>query len=368
VGMKRLFGGAVAVGLLGAWGIAVAAPAQAVDCVKPGLLVNSAENDLLWVYPDGTQSIVGEFGGDIWGDIALSPDGQVAYGVRFGGFESNYIDVISLSDGSATELEMIGAGGFQPVLDWNAATIIADGSMLIGAAGSKEVYRVDLANPTAESTVAVSKFAYNVVASTAGDFAVADNGDVLWVLDNDGAILIARIPVGGAPDAGGTNQGLYPATVVAEIVLEDGSGLTLNAYGAGRVNDDIYFVEEGVHRLPLSVLPTIADAEAQGFVLPKLELVTVLEATEYDPLYGAAGTGDSGTQPPACSNGTSNAGNNPSSKDKSKPVPAVEEVVAAQEGLARTGSNMLGLAGLGALIVVTGGAALLATRARTAKS
>jgi len=236
---------------------------------------------------------------------------------------------------------------------WNAGTIIGDGSLLLGSDSSNKAYQVDLTNPAGPNFAPFAFIADSPGGSSygsTGDFSVATNGDILWLVSSADGNFIAGIPGSGQPSGTGANDGLYEATILAE--LDD------SAFGAGRVNDDLYLVETGVYRVALSDIPSIAEAKVAGFVVPKLEPVLVLENAGFASMYGAAGTGDSGVQLPACGG------------DETTPVveDLVDDVVTggnaesvtvvvadeAEESLARTGQELSGVVGLSAVLLLAG--------------
>jgi LPXTG-motif cell wall-anchored protein len=292
--MKKQLLAAASVASIALAGLAFAAPAQALTCGTPALYVNGTsmllESDYdLWVhgadgalletvaFPDATQG---------YGDIALSADAQTIYGVQNGSTNDDVIDLVDPTTGAIKSTLTI-TGAAAGIGSWVGAAIVGDGKLVIGSNSSNLVFKVDVTTgaSTQFTDLAASDLQNPQFFVTTGDFAQLPDGDVvaLYTNQDNSDFFMARI----APD--GT------LTTVGTVV---------EAWGAGRVGDDIQLAQADgiISKIAISAIPTAAGTGA-------LSLTTVVDTGYPGGLYGAAGTQDSGTQTcPALANTGIDAG------------------------------------------------------------
>ena len=271
--LKKILVTALAMGAVVTSGLAFSAPANALACGIPALLVNGtgdAGNQLTWYSPEGdlleTIPLTDEQG---YGDIALSQDGLTVYGViNEVAPVGDQIDVIDATTGQITSTITL-TGDAAGVGYWDGATILSDGTLAIGSWVSNKAFKVDPA--TGASTV-FGEASLNVF-STTGDFASLGDGDTLWLITNTDSVSyhLARIH----PD--------NTVTIVGNLAGE--------AWGAGRVNDDIYFAlaDGTIKKMPIADIPSVEGSS-------ELPWVNVVDSGSPESLWGAAGTQDSGSQ------------------------------------------------------------------------
>lgn len=288
--MKKQLLTAASVASIALAGLAFAAPAQALTCGTPALYVNGtsvllASNWQLWVHGAGgalLETVTLPNANQGYGDIALSADGQTIYGVQNGSADDDVIELVNPTTGAVTGTLTI-TGAAAGVGSWVGAALVGDGKLVIGSNNSNLVFKVDLTTgaSTQFTDLAASDPQNSGSFVTTGDFAQLPDGDVVALYtSNDN--FIARI----APDGTLTTVG-----AVAE------------AWGAGRVGDDIQFAQADgiISKIAISAIPTAAGAGA-------LSLTTVVDTGFPGGLYGAAGTQDSGTQTCALANTGVDAG------------------------------------------------------------
>lgn len=281
--MKKTLLAAAAVASIGLAGLVSAAPATALACGTPALLVNgwddTTSTDVLWWYsPSGiileTVNITTTQG---YGDIALSPDAQTVYGVNNGSSNDDIIDLINANTG-AVKGSLTLTGPAAGVGGWDGAAIIADGSLVIGSNNSNLVYKVDPA--TGASTEWVDYQADDPLNSgtlpgffsTTGDFSQLSDGDVIALYTN------------------GDNAEYFLARIHADGIITT-VGQVPEAWGAGRVNDEIEFAQADgkITKIAIADIPSTQSTDP-------LTVTEIVDTGVSSSLSGAAGTQDSGTQ------------------------------------------------------------------------
>jgi hypothetical protein len=277
--MKKKLFAAAAIGAIALAGLASAAPANALECGTPALLINGPSDSgafqLTWMSPAGTElETVPMAGADQgYGDIALSSDAQTVYGVQSGSANDDVIDLVDAATGSVTGTLTI-TGVAAGVGSWVGAALRPDGKLIIGSNSSERVFTVDTATGASAEFFDFTSLPTIVGGFTTGDFVTLDNGDeiALATLDDGDDNIYALVRI-------------FPA----------GSGIVIGtvneAWGAGRVNADLMLAgADGIIRkIALADLPSVAGTD------PLTETVVVDSGTG-ESLWGAAGSQDSGTQ------------------------------------------------------------------------
>jgi LPXTG-motif cell wall-anchored protein len=274
-------------------GLAFAAPANALACGTPALYINGTNvvavaDWKLWVHgADGavleTVTMTGADQG--YGDIALSADAQTIYGVQNGSSNDDIIDLVDPTTGAVKGTLTI-TGDAAGVGGWVGAAVVGDGKLVIGAAESNLVYKVDLTTgaSTQFTDLAASDLQNPQWFNTTGDFAQLPDGDVVALYTNtdNAEFFIARIAADGT------------LTTVGQVA---------ESWGAGRVGDDIQFAQADgiISKLAISAIPTAAGTGS-------ISLTTVVDTGIPGGLWGAAGTQDTGTQTCTLANTGLNAG------------------------------------------------------------
>jgi LPXTG-motif cell wall-anchored protein len=292
--MKKQLLAAASVASIALAGLAFAAPAQALTCGTPALYVNGspvlqASDYDLWVHgADGAllETVNLTEAGSFYGDIALSADAQTMYAVRNGSSDDDIIELVDPTTGAVTGTLTI-TGDAAGVGSWVGAAIVGDGKLVIGSNNSNLVFKVDVSTgaSTQFTDLAASDLQNPQWFITTGDFAQLPNGDVMALYTNTDNFehFIARILADG---------GLVTIGQVPE------------AWGAGRVGDDIQFAQSDgiISKLAIADIPSVSGTDM-------ITLTTVVDTGYPGGLYGAAGTQDSGTQTcPALANTGVDAG------------------------------------------------------------
>lgn len=278
--MKKSLLATAAVASIGLAGLVSAAPATALACGTPALLVNgwndSTSTDVFWWYgADGSLlQTIETTQSTGYGDVALSPDAQTIYGVSGG-----VVDLLDANTGALKSTLTLTGPAADSGLGWDGAAIIGDGSMIIGSPDSNLAFKVDVTTgastefvnyATDDSTNDPSNPQYYY---TTGDFSQLPDGDVVVLYSNADADenYLARVH----PDGSMTTVGQVPL-----------------AWGAGRVLDDIQFAQyDGIiSKIAIADIPTAASTSM-------LTAVTIVDTGRSNgAMGGAAGTQDSGTQ------------------------------------------------------------------------
>ena len=277
--MKKKLFAAAAIGAIALAGLASAAPANALECGTPALLINGPSDSgafqLTWMSPAGTElETVPMSGADQgYGDIALSSDAQTVYGVQNGSDNDDIIDLVDAATGSVTGTLTI-TGVAAGVDSWVGAALRPDGKLIIGSNSSEKVFTVDTATGASAEFFDFTSLPTIVGGNTTGDFVTLDNGDeiALATLDDgvDNIYALVRIfPAGSGIIIGTVNE----------------------AWGAGRVDANLMLAgADGIVRsIALADLPSVSDTGA-------LTEAVVVDTGFAEALWGAAGTQDSGTQ------------------------------------------------------------------------
>ncbi len=214
-----------------------------------------------------------------YGDIAVSADGNTLHGVGFDVPPTLYrIDPVTGAESSPVVLSGPAADDLTGLRLPNALSVLAGDVLVMGAAFSDKVYRID------PLTGATSEFAtYPSVPSdidpggtmsfaSAGDFIQLDNGDIL-------ALVHAL-------------QGGFVQAAVLVRIQPDGSGVVLGRlassalYGMARLGNVLYLFDNNGDILTLA----LADLPPSGSDL----LATTRLTSTGQTFYGAAASGDSG--------------------------------------------------------------------------
>jgi hypothetical protein len=278
--MKKKLFAVAAIGAIALAGLASAAPANALACGTPALLINGPSDSgafqLAWMSPAGTALETVPMAGaeQGYGDIALSSDAQTVYGVQNGSANDDVIDLVDAATGNVTGTLTI-TGVAAGVGSWVGAALRPDGKLIIGSNTSEKVFTVDTATGASAEFFDFTSLPTIVGGWTTGDFVTLDNGD---------EIALATLDAGGADPIFALVR-IFPA----------GSGIiigTVNeAWGAGRVDANLMLAgADGVVRsIALADLPSVSDTGA-------LTEAVVVDTGFAEALWGAAGTQDSGTQ------------------------------------------------------------------------
>ena len=291
--MKTQLLAAASVASIALAGLAFAAPAQALACGTPALYINgtsllAASDYDLWVHgADGAllETVNLTDAGEYYGDIAMSADAQTIYAVRNGSSDDDIIELVDPTTGAVKGTLTI-TGDAAGIGGWVGAAIVGDGKLVIGAAESNLVFKVDVSTgaSTQFTDLAASDLQNPDWFNTTGDFAQLPDGDVVALYTYDGDYFLARI----MPNGGLITVGQVP-----------------EAWGAGRVGDDIQLAQADgiISKIAIADIPSVSDT---GMMV----LTTVVDTGRIGRLWGAAGTQDSGTQvcPPALANTGVDAG------------------------------------------------------------
>jgi len=237
-----------------------------VGCPKVPIYTNTGEGSLMlqaWDPTDGAE--LGSVPlGESYGDIAITADGRILYGVRFTQVlpDGRTIDRVDPATGAVIgSVEITGDMATDDVAAVNGLSVRGDGMLLAGSYESSNIYIVDPA--TGVSTRLAAGFPTDVV--SAGDFVTLPDGDILALgAQLDGSVAVYRI----RPDLSIFQVGTVGST-----------------FGAAMSGGDLYLIGAAGELYRVESIPTTASTD----VLP----ATLVVDTGL-PFYGATSIQDAG--------------------------------------------------------------------------
>ncbi|MBO9664651.1 CARDB domain-containing protein [Dokdonella sp.] len=235
-------------------------------CRKVPIYTNTGEDPLMlqaWDPTDGTELGSAPLS-ESYGDIALTGDGSLLYGVRFTQNlpEGRTIDRVNPVTGAViSSFQITGDMATDDVAAINGLSVRADGMLLAGSYLSSNIY---LVNPTTgASTRFGAGFPTDVV--SAGDFVTLPDGDILALgAQLDGSVAVYRIP---------------PDLAIFQV------GTVGSTFGAAMSGGDLYLIGSAGELYRVESIPTTASTD----VLPSTLVVNTAL-----PFYGATSTQDAG--------------------------------------------------------------------------
>lgn len=235
-------------------------------CRKVPIYTNTGEDPLLlqvWDPTDGSELGAVPLS-DAYGDIAITGDGGVLYGIPFTDTlpQARTIDRINPASGAVTGSVLIsGDMVTDDITAINGLSVRGDGMLLAGSFYSSNIYIVNPA--TGASTRLAVGFPADVV--SAGDFVTLPDGDILALgLQPDGSVAVYRI----RPDLSIFQVGTVGTT-----------------YGAAMSGGDLYLIGSAGELYRVEAIPTTASIDA---------LPATLVADTGLPFYGATSVQDAG--------------------------------------------------------------------------
>lgn len=235
-------------------------------CPKVPIYTNTGLDPLLLQLWDPTSGA--ELGSvplsESYGDIAITANGGVIYGVPFSGSlpEARRLDRIDPVTGAVIGSVVIsGDMNTDDVVAINGLSVRSDGMLLVGSYESSNIYIVDPA--TGASTRLAVGFPVDVV--SAGDFVTLPDGDILALgAQTDGSVAVYRIP----PDLSIFQVGTVGTT-----------------FGAAMSGGDLYLIGAAGELFRVESIPTTASTDP----LPATRVVDTGQ-----PFYGATSVQDAG--------------------------------------------------------------------------